>query len=145
MPSPPQPGCMSLNASRRDAAGRDGTTQPHRRKEPSSTKTPLPGMARWPTAHLDRGRRVARPSPSRVVTHARAGSSLAKCAKKDRDTTRSEYDGTRGSARVRSVDGSIQFQSAGLNLVRLTPLWTRTAHVMPLRMVRCRFPKLRYG
>jgi hypothetical protein len=38
----------------------------------------------------------ARPSPSRVVTHARAGSSLAKCAKKDRDTTRSEYDGTRG-------------------------------------------------
>jgi hypothetical protein len=87
----------------------------------------------------------ARPSPSRVVTHARAGSSLAKCAKKDRDTTRSEYDGTRGSARVRSVDGSIQFQSAGLNLVRLTPLWTRTAHVVPLRMVRCRFPKLRYG
>ena len=39
----------------------------------------------------------------------------------------------------------IQFQSAGLNLVLLTPLWTRTAHVVPLRMVRCRFPKLRYG
>jgi hypothetical protein len=64
---------------------------------------------------------------------------------KDRDTTRSEYDGTHGSARVRSVDGSIQFQSAGLNLVLLTPLWTRTAHVVPLRMVRCRFPKLGYG
>ena len=48
-------------------------------------------------------------------------------------------------ARVRSVDGAIQFQSAGLNLVLLTPLWTRTAHVVPLRMVRCRFPKLRYG
>jgi len=43
------------------------------------------------------------------------------------------------------VDGSIQYQSAGLNLVLLTPLWTRTAHVMLLRMVRCRFPKLRYG
>ena len=44
-----------------------------------------------------------------------------------------------------SVDGSIQFQSAGLNLMLLTPLWTRTAHVVSLRMVRCRFPKLRYG
>ena len=55
------------------------------------------------------------------------------------------FDGTHRSARVRSVDGSIQFQSAGLNLVLLTPLWTRTAHVVPLRMVRCRFPKLRYG
>jgi hypothetical protein len=31
------------------------------------------------------------------------------------------------------------------HLVLLTPLWTRTAHVVPLRMVRCRFPKLRYG
>jgi hypothetical protein len=57
------------------------------------------------------------------------------------------FDGTRWSARVHA-DGSvgpIQFQSAGLNLVLLTPLWTRTAHVVPLRMVRCRFPKLRYG
>ena len=42
-------------------------------------------------------------------------------------------------------DGSIQFQSAGLNLVLLTPLWTGTAHVVPLRMVRRRFTKLRYG
>jgi hypothetical protein len=31
------------------------------------------------------------------------------------------------------------------HLVLLAPLWTRTAHVVPLRMVRCRFPKLRYG
>jgi len=31
------------------------------------------------------------------------------------------------------------------HLVLLTPLWTRTAHVVPLRMVCCRFPKLRYG
>ena len=32
-----------------------------------------------------------------------------------------------------------------LRLVFLTPLWTRTAHVVLLRMVRGRFPKLRYG
>jgi len=25
-------------------------------------------------------------------------------------------------------------------LVRLTPLWTRTAHIVPLGMVSCRFP-----
>jgi hypothetical protein len=31
------------------------------------------------------------------------------------------------------------------HLVFLTPLWPRTAHVVPLRMVRCGFPKLRYG
>ena len=49
------------------------------------------------------------------------------------------------TAGVRAVDGSIQFQSAGLNLVLLTPLWTPTAHVVTLRMVRRRFPKLRYG
>jgi hypothetical protein len=32
-----------------------------------------------------------------------------------------------------------------LRLVFLTRLWTRTAHVVLLRMVRGRFPKLRYG
>jgi hypothetical protein len=50
-------------------------------------------------------------------------------------------------AEVKTLYFNVGFtpESAGLNFLLLTPLWTRTAHVVPLRMVCCRFPKLGYG
>src|SRR6476646_10169501 len=92
----------------------------------------VPNMPRWLTAFRTSTRN--RKSVRRLV---RRWMRSITCVEGDAPSTAVQSRG--------AYDRVHNATSAGPNLVPLTPLWTRTAHVVPLRMVRCRFPKLRYG